>query len=175
MPASALVSVEEYLNTIYHPDCDYVDGRVVERNLGELDHSDLQGEVVVYFRLRRKQWGVHAFLELRVQVSPTRFRIPDVCVTVGAKPTEQILRTPPFRFWQSRSCQRKIENGTFWRELPTTWHFGVRYVWVIDPRSKEGWVHTTAGVEQVKDGILRTQDPALEMSLPEIFASIEER
>src|SRR5439155_17401401 len=96
MPTSTLVSVKEYLNTSYRPDCDYVDGRVVERNVGELDHSDLQTEIAVYFRLRGKQWGVHAFVEQRVQVSPTRFRIPDVCVTLGPKPTEQIFRTPPF-------------------------------------------------------------------------------
>lgn len=76
------------MNTSYHPDRDYVDGRVVERNLGELDHSDLQGEIIVFFRLRSKRWGIHAFPEQRAQVSPTRFRIPDVCVTVGPKPTE---------------------------------------------------------------------------------------
>src|ERR1700716_401942 len=96
MSASTLVSVEEYLNTSYDPDYDYVDGRVVERNLGELDHSSLQTEISFYFRSRRKQWGVHAFVEQRVQVSPTRFRIPDICVIVGDFPTEQIFRTPPF-------------------------------------------------------------------------------
>jgi hypothetical protein len=40
MPPKALVSVEEYLHASYYPDSDYVDGRFVERNLGELDHSD---------------------------------------------------------------------------------------------------------------------------------------
>ena len=35
-----LVSVEEYLNTSYDgADREYVDGRIVERNLGEKDHS----------------------------------------------------------------------------------------------------------------------------------------
>ena len=29
------VSVEEYLKTVYEPDCEYVDGVVEERNLGE--------------------------------------------------------------------------------------------------------------------------------------------
>ena len=171
MPTSALVSVEEYLNTSYDPDCDYVDGRVVERNLGELDHSDLQTEIAVFFRLRGRQWGVHAFVEQRVQVSPTRFRIPDVCVTVGAKPTEQILRTPPFLTIEILSKKDRRRNVL--EKIDDYLAFGVLFVWVIDPRSQEGWVHTTAGVEQVKDGILRTQDPALEMSLPEIFASIE--
>ena len=41
--APQLVGVEEYLSTVYRPDCDYLDGVVVERNLGQFDHADLQG------------------------------------------------------------------------------------------------------------------------------------
>jgi hypothetical protein len=33
------VTVAEYLRTVYEPDCDYVDGRVEERNVGEFDHG----------------------------------------------------------------------------------------------------------------------------------------
>jgi Uma2 family endonuclease len=33
--------------------------------------------------------------EQGVQVSPKRFRIPDICVTLG-EPNEEILRQPPF-------------------------------------------------------------------------------
>jgi hypothetical protein len=31
---ATLVPVEEYLSTNYDPDCEYVDGQIVERNLG---------------------------------------------------------------------------------------------------------------------------------------------
>jgi Uma2 family endonuclease len=171
MPASTLVSVEEYLNTSYDPDCDYVDGRVVERNLGELDHSDLQTEIAVYFRLRRKQWRAHAFVEQRVQVSPTRFRIPDVCVMLGPKPTEQIFRTPPFLAIEVLS--KKDRKRDVLEKVEDYLRFGVPYVWVINPRTREGWIHTTAAVHQAADGILRTQNPDLIMSLPEIFAALE--
>jgi hypothetical protein len=37
-----LISVEEYLSECYEPDCDYVDGRVEERNFGEWTHGRLQ-------------------------------------------------------------------------------------------------------------------------------------
>ena len=37
-----IISVEDYLNTTYRPDVDYVDGEIEERNLGEFDHGDLQ-------------------------------------------------------------------------------------------------------------------------------------
>ena len=36
---SKLISVEEYLNTTYRPDVEYVDGEIQERNLGEFDHA----------------------------------------------------------------------------------------------------------------------------------------
>ena len=170
MPASAPVSVEEYLNTSYHPDCDYVDGRVVERNSGELDHSDPQGEIVFYFRARKKQWRIYAFPEQRVQVSATRFRIPDVCVTVGPKPAEQIFRTPPFLAIEILS--KKDGKRDVLERVDDYLRFGVSYVWVIDPRTQEGWVYTTAGVQRAEGGVLRTGNPDLEMPLPEIFAAL---
>jgi hypothetical protein len=40
-----LVSVEEYQHTSYEVDCDCVDGELVERQVGEFDHADLQTEI----------------------------------------------------------------------------------------------------------------------------------
>ena len=53
LPQATLISVEEYLATSYRPDCDYVDGRIEERNLGEYDHSSLQTAIGAYFFARR--------------------------------------------------------------------------------------------------------------------------
>jgi hypothetical protein len=44
MATEVLVSVDEYLRTGYRPDCDYLDGEVVPRNLGEFEHSRAQNE-----------------------------------------------------------------------------------------------------------------------------------
>src|SRR5256885_13278370 len=95
MDATTLVSVEEYLRTSY-PDADreYIDGRIVERNVGEVDHSDLQTAIAHYLRTHYKK-RVWAGVAVRVQVKKTRFRIPDVTVVLGSKPSEQIIRTPP--------------------------------------------------------------------------------
>jgi hypothetical protein len=40
-----LISVEEYSSMSYRPDCDFVDGEVIERNFGTKDHSKLQGRI----------------------------------------------------------------------------------------------------------------------------------
>jgi hypothetical protein len=54
-----LVPAEEYLRTAYRPDRDSVDGEVLERNVGERDHSRLQ--LILYFGTRAKKWGVHVY------------------------------------------------------------------------------------------------------------------
>src|SRR5713226_2343075 len=95
MPARTLVPVEEYLHTSYDPDCDYVDGEVLERNVGERDHSEPLSAVITYLYSRRRNPGIHPCLTQRVQVSRTRFRVPDVCIMAGPRPTEQIFTQPP--------------------------------------------------------------------------------
>ena len=78
------VPVSEYLHSSYSPDCDYVDGEVLERNLGERDHGRLQLKLGAYFLARQAQWNTYAIVEQRVQVRQGKFRIPDVCVILGS-------------------------------------------------------------------------------------------
>lgn len=59
LPKPPLVPVEEYLNSSY-PDGDreYLDGIVVERNLGTPDHSALLKILVVHFAAFEKQFQI---------------------------------------------------------------------------------------------------------------------
>jgi hypothetical protein len=42
MSTKSLMSVEEYLRTSFEGcDCEYVDGEIAERNMGEFDHGRL--------------------------------------------------------------------------------------------------------------------------------------
>jgi Uma2 family endonuclease len=164
----ALISVEEYLATSYRPDCDYVDGEVVERNLGEYDHSSTQGEILVYLGVRKKKWGIIVLPEQRVQVKPGRFRIPDICVLLR-EPGEQILTKPPFLCIEILSTEDRMKRV---KERVTDYlEMGVPYVWVLDPKSKRTYVATAAeSLHEVKTSVLRTENPTLEVPLHEIFA-----
>jgi hypothetical protein len=66
-------------------DCDDVDGVILERNVGEKDYSKAQWEILFY----------RSAVELRVQVSPTRYRVPGICVVLGLEPDEQVFTSPP--------------------------------------------------------------------------------
>src|SRR5665213_3927362 len=92
---SHLIYVEQYLSTDYRPDVDYVDGEIEERNLGEFDHGDLQAAIGTALRNHQKDWGVRVVVETRIRTSPTRFRIPDVCVLSAALERERIITHPP--------------------------------------------------------------------------------
>src|SRR5580704_6786732 len=93
--AASVISVEEYLSHTYEPDCDYVDGHIEERNLGEWDHSRLQLRIGAYLLAQYGREGVEVVTEQRIRIQPRRYRIPDLCVVLG-NPGEQVLTKPPF-------------------------------------------------------------------------------
>ncbi len=160
------ITVKEYLATVYRPDCDYVDGEVQERNLGEIDHSRLQRKILVYLS-RFEQIGTEAFPEQRVQVSPTRFRIPDVCVILG-EPDGQILRKPPFLCIEVLSPEDRMSRVE--QRVQDYLNMGVPHIWVVNPQTKMAHSITPAdGWREVKDGVLRTNNPSLDLPLAEIF------
>ena len=98
MGVTALVSVDEYLRTSF-PDGDkeYVDGKIVERNSGEVDHADLQSKILVYLTVHYPDFwsAVAVAVRVQVQVKSARFRVPDVCVIKGGMPDSRIVMKPP--------------------------------------------------------------------------------
>ena len=89
------MKISEYLKTTYRPDRDLVDGRIEERNAGEHDHAALQAALILWFGQHQQEWNIEVLPEQRIQISPTRFRVPDVCVVSLDQPVEQILTRPP--------------------------------------------------------------------------------
>ena len=103
MSTATVISLHEYLTTSYRPDREYLDGEVLERNVGEWDHSRLQMLLSRYLSNREKEWGILVVPEQRVQVKATRFRVPDISVLAGIAPTGGILVEPPLLCIE-RSC-----------------------------------------------------------------------
>lgn len=143
MGPATLIPIEEYLRTSYSPDREYIDGQIVKRNLGEKTHGTVQSNLILFFGNRRKELGIREYPEQRVQVSPTRFRIPDVTVVKAPVPAEQIFTSPPHLCIEILSkddtmqyMQEKIDDYIY---------FGVPYVWIINPKNRKGYVVTSAG------------------------------
>jgi Uma2 family endonuclease len=167
MAAATQISVTEYLNTTYRPDRDYVDGEVLERNLGEYEHSRPQGIIYAYLFNREKEWKIRVVPEQRVQVKPTRFRIPDVSVVLEGSPVESIFRQPPFLCIEILSKDDSFDSIV--DRLDDYLAMGVANVWIVDPRARRGYRYTSEGFLTATDGILRTSKPDLEVPLNALF------
>jgi len=167
MSSATLVSVQEYLAASFRPDRDYVDGELQERNSGERPHGRTQGRLFAFLLQREGEWGICAIPEQRVQVSPTRFRVPDLCVILASDPVEPIVRQAPVLCVEILSREDTVSRLN--ERISDYFQMGVRYVWVIDPLTRQAFCYTPGEMHEVLDGMLRTKDPEIAVPLAEIF------
>jgi len=125
------VPVEEYLCGDYEVDCDYVDGVIEERAVGEYDHATWQIILGAFFLAKEKEWGIRVRPELRVQVSASRYRVPDVCLLSREAPIEQIVTYPPLAVFEILSPEDRMTRVM--NKLADFERMGVGAIWVIDP------------------------------------------
>ena len=165
----ALTSLAEYLDTAYRPDREYIDGTIEERSLGEYDHANLQSALVTWFRNRQGEWKIRAVVEQRIQVRPTRFRVPDATVIDRAQAVEQILTQPPLLVIEVLS-----PDDTWPRmeeRIADYLSFGIPNVWVLDPAARRAWAITPNGRSDTN--ILQVAGSAIAVSLEELFQELE--
>jgi Uma2 family endonuclease len=159
MAASTQISVEEYLHTSYRPDCDYVDGEVRERNVGEHDHSRAQALLIGFLGAREKEWGIVVLPSMRVRVNADRYRVADVCVLREDAPHEQIIHTPPLICIEILSKDDTFASVT--ERLDDYVAMGVANVWVIDPQKRRAYTYSADGTMEAINGELRVAESSI--------------
>ncbi len=163
------MSVEEYLVTSFEDgDCEYLDGEIVEKNMGEVDHGSVQLLIGLWLGNRRREFGVWPMTETRTRVTPTRYRVPDVVVVRGGKPTSRVITEPPLLVIEILSPEDRVSRME--PKIDDYLRFGVEYIWVIDPQTGNGHIYTAERRIVVEDGKFRTENPAIEMNFAELFA-----
>jgi Uma2 family endonuclease len=168
MSAAVQISLGEYLSNTYEPDCDFVDGVLEERNVGLKRHSRTQMVLAAWLFAREKTHGHKVLPEQRVKVSPTRVRIPDICL-VAPDNYEELTQKPPALWIEIVSPDDRW--GRIQTRLADVINFGVPMIWIIDPYSKQAWMMTRAtGATAVIDGMLRYAELNLEVPVAEILA-----
>ena len=169
MSVETLIPVEEYLNTSYHPDVEYVDGVLEERNVGDLLHGLVQSNVI--FALRSKYPQVYVVPELRSQTTATRYRLPDVCVMLVLPKTKYLLDAA---FLAIEVLSEDDRMTRIMERLEEFDRKGVPNIWVIDPRLHTIAVYASGVLNEVRgDRVATTGDPCLELTRDEIFQNVE--
>lgn len=172
MPSTEeLWTVREYLRTSWSPDREFVDGRIEERNLGEKEHSIIQRFLTVLFAIKRGEWGVEVFPELRTQTAATRFRVPDVLVVRKGESFERYVTQPPLIAIEILSPEDTL---TAMREKAAEYRsFGIENIWIIDPEPRIAYRYTGTALEEVHNGELSVPGTPVRVVLSEMFAELD--
>ncbi len=170
LQVSTLIPLEEYLHTSYHPDCDWIDGKVMERNVGEGKLSNVQGFFIRFLGNHAQQWRIRVWPEQRVQVAATRFRIPGICATRRVAPFEEIIRTPPLLCIEVLSPDDRMSDTQ--EKVDDYLKMGVEVVWVVDPRRRMAFQTDGRSLQPV--AMLTVPGSAITVEVAEVFSELDE-
>ena len=165
------VSVEEYLSMEFEHDCEYVDGVIEERDLGEFEHAYVQGILITLFNNNQTEWGVYPLPEQRVQTQKTHFRVPDITILRESAEPEAILTHPPLLVIEVQSPDVPMRRTTL--KSAEYRAFGIEHVWVIDPYARVCYRATDAGLELVRSGELTIPGSPIRVVAGELFEKLD--
>ena len=149
MSTRALGPVEEYLRMSFDgPDPEYLDGELVERNLGDDSHSSAQSNLDGILHPLKKKFRIHVRPEIHMRLAPTRIRVADLAIFIE-KPADRIPSSPPHVVVEIVSpgdryteIHEKLEEYRNW---------GIKHIWLLDPASRSFSVYDEAGLREVPE------------------------
>ena len=169
-PVPALLTLEEYMQTTYRPDCDFVDGHLEERNVGDPKHGLLQMQFGIWFHAH-PEWNLRAISELRTRTDVSRIRIPDVAVVHD----DELIMEYPRETAAFISIEILSPDDRVPRLIPRLEEFltmGVPHVWLIDPIHRAAFTYTNNGLNPVEGPKIEIANSPVFLDLDELFSSI---
>lgn len=172
MATATLIPVERYLRAAYRPDCDYLEGELVERNVGEMLHAWLQRFFAAKFLSMQAEWQMAAVPEARVQVRSDRFRVPDItAVSLDDLVLTVVEKAPALCieiFSSDDRMDRMLERIADYQDM------GVRAVWVIDPWRRIAYASgQERGKLLVVEDVLSLPESPVQITVAEVFADLD--
>jgi Uma2 family endonuclease len=122
-------------------DFDYVDGYVVRHDWGDYAHSTLHTQLLDHLRRKESTLKIRALPSLTIQITPTRYRVPDIAVfDCDVSQDTPAVSTAPLLIVEVLSPEDTLMHI---RELVADYLLlGVAKIWIVDPQKNDGWVCT---------------------------------
>lgn len=167
------MSVDEYLRTHFEgADCDFVDGEVLERNMGEGEHSLIQGEVIRRLFGSGEPLGLEIRPEIRIQTQPRRYRVADIAAwRAPLAPRRGVATTPPFLVIEVLSPEDRLVRVQ--PKIQEYLSMGVEFVWLIDPYERQALVYTPENIGGAAASTLETGNPTLSIPLADLWRALD--
>ena len=121
--------------------------------------------------LKREEWRAQVLPSLRMRVSPTRVRVPDLCLIGYDAPKEQVPTHPPLVVIEVLDEEDRF-SATM-RELADYERFGVQRIWIVDPELRHAYRYENAGLERVMNDELSVPCTPIRVVLSEVFAELD--
>ena len=163
MAGATQISLEEYWQTSYRPDCEYIDGEVSERNVGTWLHARTITLLAGWFGAREQAWGCVGAIAVRIPISSTRVRVPDLVLFSAS---QDVQTKPPFLVVEVLS-----PNDTDTQQRTADYYgTGVENVWTIDPITRTGSMGINTPSRSTDR--LEVSDTPIHVHLQTLFASL---
>jgi Uma2 family endonuclease len=170
MASATQIPVDEYLRTSYRPDREYIDGELRERSVGKWEHARIQYLLAVWFGQHESLWNVIGSTEQRVQVAPTRVRVPDLIV-VRPGPQPDVLTEPPLLVVEILSPDDTYSDT---EERARDYQaMGVETVWILDPKTRSG--RMCSGAEWTAARRLEVAGTPIFVDLDALFRQLDQQ
>jgi Uma2 family endonuclease len=139
--------------------------------LGEKEHSIIQGYLTFLFMLKRAEWEIEVFPELRTQTQAARFRVPDVLVMRSGQKFDRYVTQPPLIAIEILSPEDRL--SAMQAKAAEYRRFGIENIWIIDPEPRIAYRYTGSALDEVRNGELAVPGTSIRVSLDEMFAELD--
>jgi Uma2 family endonuclease len=157
--------IEVYLSSSFEPDAEFVHGAIEERPMGENEHSAWQQALALWFGQHAHEWNIRVRPELRVQVSPENFRVPDVVLLDRSLPAERFATHPPLAVFEILSPEDTLAR--MMTKLADYQAMGIPTILLLDPEGKH-FRYRNGGLEPLTETAFDLPGSACRFDLEEI-------
>ncbi|MGA2114443.1 MAG: Uma2 family endonuclease [Bryobacteraceae bacterium] len=171
---SASISLDQYLNSAYEPDRDFVDGVLLERHVGTQRHALLQTFLAVFFSQYRKSHRINVFTECRllVDAAARRYRIPDVMALEVPYTKGKVVVDVPAVIVEIKSPDDTFDDivdRCFDYEKLT-----VPNILVMDPDNQRAWLFQQGNMQLLTGAAIRLKQLAIDFPFAQLFVEIDD-
>jgi Uma2 family endonuclease len=169
--STSIVPLETYLTTSYEPDCEWVDGSLLERNTGLGPHSLVMASLMCLLAASAKDWGIRVLPVIRIKVSDRRYRVADVCAIRRSVGLERIIETSPLLCAEVLAVEDRF--GEMLERVSDYLAMGVSIVWLVDPWSRRAYQIDAQGLH-VANELLTVPGTEIRLKVADVFAELGE-
>jgi Uma2 family endonuclease len=169
MATKTQMDVEEYLHTSFDgADCEYLEGEIVERNMGQTLHGTIQAWIAYLLLQRASAAGIRVVAEIRIRITNQRYRIPDIGVWRASDDLGiGIPNCSPFLAIEILSPDDR--PVAMMAKVHDYFSAGIEWIWIIDPYEGTAMVYSKASPTGEQVDALRTENPYITIPLEEVL------